>query len=53
MDNWVKTGTGFRPDDSPYQVNKIHCTECDKVWMDDDDELCICEEEEGHGDGEP
>jgi hypothetical protein len=44
--NWVKIGTGYRPDDSPYQVNKIHCTECDHTWDDDGDEMCVCEEEE-------
>ncbi len=44
--NWIEIGTGYRPDDCPYEVKQIHCTECDHTWDDDGDEMCVCEEEE-------
>jgi hypothetical protein len=44
--NWIKKGTGFRPDDCPYQVNIISCTECSMSWMDDEDYLCTCDSDE-------
>jgi hypothetical protein len=50
--NWIKTGTGFRPDDCPYQVYRITCPSCSMSWMDDDDELCVCDEEEEEEDHE-
>jgi hypothetical protein len=43
-ESWIKIGTGYRPDDSPYEVNRIHCTKCEHTWDDDDDEMCVCEE---------
>jgi hypothetical protein len=35
------TNTGFCPDDSPYPMNKLTCTLCDRQWM-DDEEPCDC-----------
>ena len=49
-DEWIKKGTGFRPDDSPYEVMRLTCTSCDNSWMDDEDITCECEED--HNDGE-
>jgi len=35
------TNTGFCPDGSPYPMNKLTCTLCDRQWMDDEDP-CDC-----------
>ena len=44
-DNWVKINTQIRLTEEPYPRSQIKCNECEQVWDDDGDELCVCPED--------
>ena len=46
MKGWERIITQIRLGEEPYPRAKIHCQECDQTWDDDDEEKCVCDEDE-------
>ena len=46
MKGWERIITQIRLGEEPYPRARIHCQECDQIWDDDDEEKCVCDEDE-------
>ena len=46
MPNWIREITQTRLTDEPYPRARFYCEDCEQTWNDDDDELCICDDDE-------
>ena len=46
MPNWVRKITQIRLGEEPYPSAKIFCEDCEQIWDDTEEEMCVCDEEE-------